>query len=65
LDLPKDFHGFLICPPHKSYDAPTVDDFLERMEKDPTKMAQITPIFEYTQDRTLKVVLPRKRGQKE
>jgi len=46
----KEFHGFWVCPRHESYDTAAVNDFLERVEKDPTKMAQFTSIFEYTQD---------------
>ena len=46
----KEFHGFWVCPRHESYDAAAVNDFLERVEKDPTKIAQFTSIFEYTQD---------------
>lgn len=46
----QDFHGFWVCPRHDSYNATAVNDFLERMEKDPTKMAQFTPIFEFAQD---------------
>jgi hypothetical protein len=46
----KEFHGFWVCPRHESYDAAAVNDFLERVEKDPTKLAQFTSIFEYTQD---------------
>ena len=42
----KNFHGFFIYPPVKSYDGAVVNPFLLQMESD---AAQFTPIFEYTQ----------------